>query len=226
MRKFFLTIIAICILPIVIYVSYGICLTLLGYELGQSPEQLAEKLVQENRPASDCDLLRTLDVLMRPTTDELQARCIRVYARLKKDPSACELLMPSSYGLSCIGAAAKNKPCRFDDQKNVIWNDGEYHEVPFDQCSKDTGSDLGNMCCKAAVAKFDPAFIDGCSQFQSYDPLLADYCQYEVSRKELDPSLCKKIDDNNLQAACLLEVQTLKDNPDLRDAYPFINNSQ
>lgn len=37
-----------------------------------------------------------------PTTSESRMGCIYDYAKLTSDPSACELLMPGEYGLSCI----------------------------------------------------------------------------------------------------------------------------
>lgn len=84
------------------------------------------KLVNENRPAKDCYLFVTLDPWFRPTTRELRNRCIREYAELSHDPSACALLMPSEYGLSCINDVTAQE---YEDHM-----DAGFFE--WDECSK------------------------------------------------------------------------------------------
>jgi len=64
---------------------------------------IAEILVRKKLPPSDCFRMEHFDIGMRPSIEEDQALCIYDYAKLTKDPSACELLMPSSYELACVG---------------------------------------------------------------------------------------------------------------------------
>lgn len=198
-------------------------LSLRGYHVMSTGWELGRILAQDGSPANECLKFRspTFDI-MTPSRGEHVGMCVREYAELTKDPSACELLMPSSYGLSCVGGARKNLPCLFDDQKNVVWNDGKYNEIPFGECSKTKLSKEGAACCLAAAAKFDPDFIKGCEAFRSSNPLLADQCQYEVAQKEIDPVLCGTIADENIRSACNLVVTTLLKNPELRSNYPFV----
>ncbi len=182
--------------------------------------ELANYLVENDLPPRGCLDLVWFEIGL--SQGEARAECVYNYAKLTKDPPACELLMPSSYGLSCVGGARKNLPCLFDDQKNVVWNDGKYNEIPFGECSKAKLSKEGAACCLAAAAKFDSNFIEGCEGFRSSNPLLADQCQYEVAQKEIDPVLCGTIADENIRSACNLVVTTLLKNPDLRSNYPFV----
>ena len=62
----------------------------------------------EGGSANECLKFRspTFDI-MTPSRGEHVGMCVREYAELTKDPSACELLMPSSYGLDCGGGGLK-----------------------------------------------------------------------------------------------------------------------
>ncbi|MDO8468339.1 MAG: hypothetical protein Q7S29_01100 [Candidatus Peribacter sp.] len=111
----------------ILVVALGfIGLHLFYYEHARSPEELAEKLVAQKHKAKDCFLFRTFDIGPRPTTYEMQMRCVREYAKLTRDPSACELLMPSEYGLSCINDVTSQ------EYENHM-NSGFFE---WDECSK------------------------------------------------------------------------------------------
>ncbi len=189
--------------------------------INKSGVDVAKIAIAKNLGPSECFRIVRFDPFDSPSTSTQENLCIYTYAELTKDPSACELLMPSDYGFSCIGAATKFLPCLFDDQKNVVWNDGQYHKVPFDKCSTVQDSGLGESCCLAAASRFDPDFLDGCSRFKKTNPLLADQCQYEVSLKEVQSNLCTAIEDENVHAACSLEVSVLENNPQFLENYPF-----
>ena len=193
----------------------------LGYYVDNTGGEIG-RLAAEKHNVTLCKKIIVYSHVFGPPTMSRRGECVYTYAKLTKDPSACELLMPSSYGLSCVGAATKNVPCLFDDQKNVVWNDGKYNEIPFGECSKAKLSKEGTACCIAAAAKFNPDFVKGCEDFRSSNSLLADQCQYEVAQKEIDPVLCGTIADENIRSACNLEVTTLLSNPELRSNYPFL----
>jgi hypothetical protein len=100
--KRFALVVGVVLFPLWIYLLYGASLWIMGYEVTSDPTVLAQKLLRENRPARDCLLLQSIDLGPRPTTQELKTSCVYKYAQLAKDPTACELLMPSEYGLACI----------------------------------------------------------------------------------------------------------------------------
>src|SRR5687767_5538651 len=81
------------------YIAAGWRWTYLGSTV--DADNLAEKLVSQNRTAHDCKKSFQLFPTYPPLS-ELQALCIRRYAHLLSDAGACDLLMPSDYGKDCI----------------------------------------------------------------------------------------------------------------------------
>ena len=66
---------------------------------------LAEDLKRNGLPATDCLKYRQAGLIsLGPTEGEHQSNCLYVFATLAHDPAVCELLMPSEYGMACIGA--------------------------------------------------------------------------------------------------------------------------
>jgi hypothetical protein len=105
MKKVLVIILSIIFIPLILYISFGAALWLLGYEFADGPKTLAQKLISEKRPVKDCYLYVTLDPWFRPTTRSLREQCVKEFAAQAQNPSACDLLMPSEYGLSCINDA-------------------------------------------------------------------------------------------------------------------------
>ncbi len=67
----------------------------------QNPLELAVYLVINDRPPEECwDLIVLSPFGPQPAVQ--RASCVREYATLTQDPTACEGLMPTEYGLSCI----------------------------------------------------------------------------------------------------------------------------
>lgn len=65
--------------------------------------EVAENIVNRGGNATDCKkIFHLISHPFSPSAGEQRALCIYTYAKLTKDPTACELLMPSDYGLSCI----------------------------------------------------------------------------------------------------------------------------
>jgi hypothetical protein len=224
MRKILLIIGAVAFAPVVYWMGAYTFLMIIGYHPDAIGIELAPLLVEHGKSVEECtQIIHPIPHPFSPSAREQQANCIHRYATLKKDPSACELLMPSSYGLSCVGAARKFLPCLFDDQKNVIWNDGEYHEIPYEKCDAGFLSSFGRACCTAAASKFNPDFVGDCSQFTTEIPLLADQCQYETSMRTLNTSRCAFIKDENIKSACFMVITTLNKHPELRGNYPLNN---
>jgi hypothetical protein len=179
-----------------------------------APWDLAEYLAEHKRPAHECFDLVWFEI-MAPSQGEMQALCVREYAERTKDPTACELLMPSRYGLDCVGAARKPNQCNFY-QGEVSWveNDVPYH-VPYGACGKaDAGrSIMGEACCTMALVSLIRSEND-CSSLTSYTTLY-DECQFLLGFKTHEPSICDTISDRNIKAACTVSAKALKEDPSI-----------
>src|SRR3990167_3558639 len=84
----------------------------LGYHF-QPGWEVARNLVERGNSVRECEKVRVMPWnMIGPTESQQRGMCIYEYAKLTKEPSACELLMPSSYGLSCVGGALDfQRPC-------------------------------------------------------------------------------------------------------------------
>ncbi|MBU0458066.1 hypothetical protein KJ652_06555 [Patescibacteria group bacterium] len=180
------------------------------YEHSKSPEELAEKLIENNRSAGDCFLFRTFDIGPRPTTYEMQMRCVREYASLTKDPTACELLLPSSYGWSCLGVATDHRAC-------VMLMSGEVRgngmNAQWKECVTGSEEIKSNACCKVALAA-KVENINDCNSLDS-QPRFYDECQYRVALKNRDSKYCETINSENLKSACLIGTKAMQANPSI-----------
>ena len=95
------TLVAVLAVPVLAY-GWG---KVFGWHrpyVNQVPWELAEYLTEHHRPPSDCFDLIWFEI-MSPTAAEQRALCVYTYASLTHDPAACELLMPSEHGWSCLG---------------------------------------------------------------------------------------------------------------------------
>lgn len=87
-----------------------------------APWDLATFLSEHKRPASECLDLIWFEILS-PTQAEQRALCIFEYAKLTSDPSACELLMPGEYGLSCINDVIAQEYANHMDSGFFEWKE-------------------------------------------------------------------------------------------------------
>lgn len=179
------------------------------YEHTGSPETLAEKLVRQERPAKDCFLFRTFDIWFRPTTYELQMRCVREYAKLTKDPTACELLMPSDYGWSCLGAAMKpnSRLCWFNfgtDPAEVGSGDAR---VTLPECAQNPSALPGRCCELAGILYIDKE--QSCDSVKD-SPIVHDQCLELLARRERNISMCADIGSDHIRSACEVAVKALQ----------------
>ena len=67
-----------------------------------------------------------------PSTVSRRRECVYTYASLTKDPSACELLMPSDYGFSCLGEVEgklfSGEPCYYSAVRKDVYCNTKYSE--------------------------------------------------------------------------------------------------
>lgn len=205
----------VCILLLCILL-FGFCNRLfrhfvLGYPDTPSPQAAAEWLVNTKR---DPELCRKMpgNMWFGSQAGEQQAECIFWYASLTKNPSACELIMPSSYGLSCIGAATSTPDLCGMNEGYVAWNDGR---ATYESCQKDdaTRSIPGNQCCLIARVAFVRPEND-CSALQTNIPM-HDECLDSLAFKNGNSAQCNGISDANLKAGCLVKAKGMQENPQI-----------
>lgn len=172
--------------------------------------ELAEYLVQNNRSPKGC-----FDLIWHgigQQAGEAQAECIYKYASLAKDPSACELLMPSSYGLSCVGGAeSESDHCSMGNGK-VSWNNGEETYASCANTTKKRSQDA-DACCLIARVTFVLSEND-CSPIKQY-PDMYDECLQNLAFKNHDPATCNDIENDNTKSACIVNASAIRRDPSI-----------
>jgi len=176
-----------------------------------APWDLAQYLADNGRDPRECLDLIFIEI-MSPSQAEQQALCVFEYAKITKDPSACELLMPSSYGWSCLGVAqATRDECSIDYAKEVSWviegTENDWKTASFNTCiNTRTSDDQQNSCCYILQLTSDPN-INDCSQFAEHKNYL-DLCNSQLALKTKNPSLCGDITDSNKKAICEVQARS------------------
>ncbi len=165
--------------------------------------ELANYLVENDLPPRGCLDLVWFEIGL--SQGEARAECVYNYAKLTKDPSACELLMPSDYGWSCLGAAEKpnSRQCWFDFSKEPYSNS----KPVMPECGGKNDS-FSRRCCE--MAKF--LYVEkasNCDEFNESTPL-HDQCLESVARRERDIHTCSQIQSDHIRIACEVAVRALK----------------
>jgi len=195
-----------------------------NHEFSGTPEKLAEKLIEQNRPADDCFLFRTMDIGPRPSTYELQMRCVYVYASLKKHPDACKLLLPSEYGLSCLstvgGKLKTGYGCTLNSSGNIRCSSGIvgiYSDI--ENCLKYPEADVKDWCYTERSGTLKE--VNDCDKVSKNDPRIFEECHMLYAYKEKDASLCSQIQDEKRRQYCEIRINAWLQYPELRDSFYF-----
>ena len=204
----------ICIL-IAIIVLPPIVMLMIGYKVNAHSDELARKLVDSGRDPEICMNIVNYG-LLGPSSGESRAHCVKRYAEYAKDPSACELLMPSSDGWSCVGAAKDfDLPCATEKYK-VFWNESNSaHQATLQECysSQSSMSGLGRQCCTVARIRYVLSEND-CTQLKENVPIY-DRCLYGLAWKKKDSKVCDEITNQNAKAACIVQSAALQKDPSI-----------
>lgn len=208
--KWILVAIVMCVMTIVIIIPLG--LTVLGYRVNGSSADIAAEGARIGR----VDLCKKIISygFLSPPSGELRSHCVKTYAALTKDPTACELLMPSDYGFSCLGAAQKTPDaCNIDFGRSVSWKTGEgptdWAEATLDECLQDKEkSESGKKCCYIMRLSHEPA-VNDCSSFSDDQPFM-NSCLLELAMKKRDEKICAPIDDENKRLICEIQTRNLR----------------
>lgn len=178
------------------------------------PQKTAQWIIDGNRDPAYC--LRLLPGLpdfipvSRPTTEELRASCVFSVAGLSHNPSACELLMPSEYGWSCLGIAQKTgDPCSINYGRYVSWAEKPYEDIrkaTMEECQKGkTQTEKGQKCCHILLLSSEKG-VDDCTRFKG-DNLYWDLCLMQLAMKLGQRSICEEITDGNKKSICEIQVK-------------------
>ena len=198
----FLKIIGIVIGTILLMlILYPWVLRGLGYYV-DNPGWEVGRIATEKGDVSLCKKIVVYSHFSGPTKMSRRGECVYTYAELAKDPSACELLMPSSYGLSCVGGAEDFDPCvMLADQKKTV--KGQGIETTYDTCLTGPHQTQGHVCCKMAKVLYGKE--SECSSFPMGK--LKDQCHHILAVKRKDLTECELIESKRNRTGCAVIVR-------------------
>lgn len=211
-------------IPVLIFALY-FSQRLLGYYPGEAFWKVAEIAAKKGDVSICKRIINPFPAILGPTAADARISCIHEYAKLTHDPSVCELLMPSSYGLSCVGVASESPICGVNTGFEVQWHEGETIErSSLKDCQKSNNrSKRGDQCCIIATVSAFRTFND-CSALAKDVPLF-DNCLNQLSFKNHDPSTCESIQDPNIKAGCIVSATALQKDPSIcTGCTPSINS--
>ena len=191
--------------------------SILGFYPGYPSWEMAQIAVQKKN-VKLCDRITALPwaiFVLGPPTAERRISCVHRYASLAKDPSACELLMPSSYGLSCVAGAKENDLCSFVNNEMWWMENGVDKKMPRSECKKESGawSAEARACCTISKVSSIRSEND-CSPLKTNIPYY-DECLYRMAYKNHDPTSCENITNQNRKMACKVSATALKQDPSI-----------
>lgn len=179
---------------------------------GFRADDLAHHLVWRGLPSSDCGKLIDIDMFMGPSDFEKQSECVREYARITQDPRACEPLLPSKPGWSCLGVATKNRVCSvMAGADSQVRGDGL--RVPLAECVTGSPEVQSHPCCRAVLIGKVRAFTS-CDELKE-QPEFYEECLYRLAMKNKDVETCAQITDDNLRVSCSVSTQAIKQSPSI-----------
>ncbi len=172
-------------------------------------DEIAEWAVHTGRGPEECQRIILLSVSPGPTQDELHADCIYTFAKLSHDPTACKLLLPSDYGMMCIGVATEQTACVIMGDHSVRWlENNKLNEASPEHCKiPNTLSVRGKNCCYIGNVAFRDD-VNSCDSI-SNDVEAKDFCFSELANKNRSVDTCKNIQSANLRSACEVRVNAL-----------------
>lgn len=185
----------------------------LGYVVDMDSTELAEKIAQENGNAEHCFDLRYSLPNIGPSLGEAQAHCVYKVAELTKDATACELLMPSDYGFSCLGAVDGKlflgNPCSYSQSQDILYCNPIYsmseltiNNPQIDDCSLYSHKDAREWCHYYRSTWQEN--VNECDLIEN--ELVKDKCSYSVALKERDPSKCSALINMERRDFCTFRV--------------------
>lgn len=197
LRTIIISISGLILSPLIVVIIRSAVLQVAGYDVDKDPKDLAQEIFEEGGSVTRCINLQWSLPAIGPTLDNQRSRCVLEYADIAKDPKACELIMPSNYGLSCVGAAEDFEPCVMlaDDKETVK---GEGIETAFHECETGHNEIRDHVCCKMAKVLFTEN--KNCEIFAAGP--LKDQCNHIVAVQTGDLKLCTAIQNDRNRKGC------------------------
>ena len=170
-----------------------------GDVFGTSPDALVERIMRENLDPKLCFKFRypipALGLAPAPTVGEQRTTCVYLVAQQLKDPTACLLLMPSEYGLFCVGSIWGP----ISDETNCHW-----YQSNSVRCFEGEKLIPRVTLCEESTAKNLP-----------------DECWHRMAFKKKDPAICKEIQNPVLRSVCEVCINTWNKSPEVRSTIYF-----
>lgn len=181
----------------------------LGYYVDSTGGEIG-RLAAEKHDVTLCKRIIVYSHLFGPPTMSRRGECVYTYAELTKDPSACELLMPSSYGWDCLGQAEKpnSRQCWFDFGPTPPQVGRGNDVVTIPACASNPKSMQENRCCELA----ETLYVDkenNCDALKG-PTVLHDQCLELMAKRDKNLVLCSQIQDDNVRSGCEVAVRALK----------------
>lgn len=219
MAKIFLRIIGVIVLlfliilfviPSIFYVWYlltGKHIQRLSYS---NAPTVAQTIVDKGWDAKECFNLKLnpFELIRYPTESQHQTGCVSQVAFLKKDPSACELLMPSDYAWDCLGSVEnqlyKGITCVYnkgsdDVYCNQFYSEGEIElkNPQIENCSLYQRKDLREWCHLERTKRLEAY---ECSSISN--EVMHDYCHLQYAIKRGGVEFCAASLKDDRRAFC------------------------
>ena len=182
------------------------------YVLGVSRNgsDIAEDIIRREKGAETCKRILDFDPFPSPSAEEQTSLCIHEYAKLTKDPSACELLLPGEYGWDCLGTVASllntGSGCSSYASGEILCASGvKGRSVGVDDCKLYHGKDLQFWCYIERTRTLEG--VNDCQKISDEYPLVKDECSRWYAYKKKDPSLCSLVRDDKLRKICELKIK-------------------
>ena len=171
----------------------------LGYYALQPGWAVAEQLVEEGKGVGECrKIMRVCWDVLSPPTVQQRMTCRYRYAEPTKDPTACTGLLPTEYGLDCVG----NIWGPLIDESNCHWY-----------------KDNAVRCFEEP--NLTPHIYD-CTAKES--GVLIDECKHRLAFKQKNLEMCEPITNAVLRSICKVRIQAWKEYPQLRSTIYFNDN--
>jgi hypothetical protein len=185
-----------------------------------------QKLFAAHGSASDCMKINNV-FPSYPPQYSLQWSCVITFAALAQDPTACELLMPSDYGMQCLADvnAARSKEAKadplcyeqdgmmrcFDHDTGRLISEDRYDQI--EDCKKYDKISLRDSCHLKRTMTISGA--NECNRIQ--DKLLRTIaCPKIIAKKEKSEELCRQLPDPWESQECLTTLRLWQKYPEYR----------
>lgn len=184
---------------VVLYAGTNFVLSMLGYYPDGLGWRVAKQIAQTSRDPHDCfKIIHLIPHVMAPSEGEQRGLCVYELAEITKDPTVCELLLPSEYGLACTSniwpGIADGINCAFEKNDRSIFF-----------CRNDDGTFRRSK---------------NCDDF-SANKLEHSSCIEHVAEREKRLTLCQSIPDEPMRTFCEVRLGAWEKYPELRNSSYF-----